>query len=223
MASSPDLVLTPALRRALVGSVCGLAWAGALRAYMAELNSALSTVTWGGTFVGILLPGVLAGAALGAATAIEPRGRGRTVLRCCAAAPLTFMVVPMLLPGMLVALLTSGLGGGAVGVALAGVAGGYALAGRRTWARLATGLVWVTVIVGVTASVPTVGGPALAATGPRGVWVMLLAASLMVMLGLAAAIPFRRLNAISSPRRPPGRADRRRTEDEASGISAGPS
>ena len=180
---------------AVIGSVCGLAWAGALRAYMAELNSALSTVTWGGTFVGILLPGVLAGAALGAATAIEPTVRGRRALHWCAAAPLAFAVFPMLLPGQLAALLTTGLGGGAVGVALGGLAGGYALGGRRRWARWMTALVWSVIIVGVAATVPPIGGPELAASEARGWWIMLLAASLMILLGLAASIPFRRLSA----------------------------
>lgn len=180
---------------AAIGSVCGLAWAGALRAYMAELNSALSTVTWGGTFIGILWPGVLTGAVLGAATAIEPTVRGRRALRWCAAAPLALAVFPMLLPGQLAALLTTGLGGGAVGVALGGLAGGYALGGRRRWARWVTALVWSVIILGVAASVPPIGGPELGVSEPRGWWIMLLAASLMIVLGLAASIPFRRLNA----------------------------
>lgn len=223
MSGSPLHAPASVVREALIGSVCGLAWACALRAYMAELNSALSTVTWGGTFVGILLPGVLAGAALGAATAIEPLGRGRTALRWCAAAPLAFMVFPMLLPGMLVALLTTGFGGGSVGVALAGVAGGYAVGGRRTGGRIACAVVWLTVIGGVTASVAPVGGSELAATEPRGVWVMLLAGSLLVLLGLAASIPFRRLNENSAPHRAPDRAEWRPTVDDEPRISAAPS
>ena len=156
---------------AAIGSVCGLAWAGALRGYMAELNRAMSTVTWGGTYIGILLPGVIAGAALGAAAAIDPTARGRRALRWCAVAPLAFAVFPMLLPGQLAALLTTGLGGGAIGVAVGGLAGGYALGGHRRWARRVTALLWSVIILGVAASVPPIGGPQLAASEPRGWWI----------------------------------------------------
>lgn len=223
MSGSPSRDNAAVVRAALIGSVCGLAWACGLRAYMAEINSALSAVTWGGTFVGILLPGVVAGAALGAATVLPLKGRGRTALRCCAAAPLALMVLPMALPGQLVALLTTGLGGGAVGVALAGIAGGYAVGGRRPWARIATGLAWLTVAGGVVATVPTIGGPELAVTEPRGAWVMLLTGSLMVLLGLAASIPFRRLSSAAPSSRAPDRASRRRRVDDAPRISAAPS
>ena len=177
-----------------VGAICGLAWAAALREYMSEISGAASTVEWAGTFVGVLLPGVIVGGALGAASVLRPEGRQRVALRWCAAAPLAFAVIPMLLPGLLWALVTTGLGGGAVGVALGGLAGGYALGGRRRWARIATGTVACVLVLGVAASVPGIGGAPLAVTTPRGAWVTLLAASLMVVYAVCCAIPFRRLN-----------------------------
>ena len=53
------------MRSALIGAVCGLAWAAGLRGLMAELAGPQSQVSWYGTFVQILLPGVLTGALLG--------------------------------------------------------------------------------------------------------------------------------------------------------------
>lgn len=178
-----------------VGAVAGIAWSAALRAYMSAIAGSESTVSWLGTFVGILLPGMLVGAALGASTCLDPAThRGRVALRWCAASVLLLAVVPMLLPNQLVALLTSGLGGGAIAIGVGGLAGGYALAGRRVWLRVVCVPAAALIIVGIPASVPAVGGDALSPTTPRGVWVMLLAGSLMIVLMAAAAIPFRRLN-----------------------------
>jgi len=182
--------------RIAVGAVCGLAWAAGLRAWMSELTG-YSTFSWAGTFIGILLPGVVVGAAVGAATALDAgRRRQRTALRWCAAAVMAFAVFPLLLPDQLQSLLTTGLGGGAIGVALAGLAGGYAIGGRRTWLRVLCAVDAVVTIVAVMAIVPILGASRLAVTSPRGVWAMLLAGSLLVVLCLAAAIPFRRLSAV---------------------------
>jgi len=177
----------------LVGAVCGLAWAAALRAYMAELNGLVSEVDGVGTFVGVLLPGVLVGAGLGAA-AVQPR-TARTRLRWLAACPLLFAIVPLAFPGALVTLLTTGLGGGAVAVALGGIAGGYALGGRRLWARIVCGILPVALLAGIVVTVPLVGGPRLSLTDPRGAWVACLVGALLVVLMIAASLPFRRLRA----------------------------
>lgn len=53
------------VRRSALGALIGLTWAAALRAYMAEIVGYSSEFHWLGTFVGILLPGVITGAALG--------------------------------------------------------------------------------------------------------------------------------------------------------------
>lgn len=182
-----------------VGAIAGAAWSAALRAYMAEIAGSESHVDWLRTFVGILLPGMLVGAAIGASAALDPSTRrGRVALRWCSLSVLLFALVPMLLPGQLWALLTTGLGGGAVAVALGGLAGGYALGGGRRWLRFVCVVPALVLVVGIPASVPAIGGDALAPTSPRGVWVMLLAATLMVVLMAAVAIPFRRLRAIPS-------------------------
>ncbi|WP_281882583.1 hypothetical protein [Agromyces rhizosphaerae] len=179
---------------AAVGGVCGLAWAASFRAYMAEISGAISAVHWVGTFLALLLPGAIIGVALGASAVADPV-RHRRALHWAASAPLLFAAFPLALPGALVDFLTQGLGGGALGVALAAIAGGYAIGGRRTWARWTCGLLAVLLLAGIAASVPSIAGAALAFTTPRGMWVVVLALSLLLVLYVAAAIPFRRLNA----------------------------
>jgi hypothetical protein len=174
----------------LVGAACGLAWACALRAYMVELAGPESTFDWLGTFFAILAPGVLAGAVLGAASGLP--SSSKAALRWAAAAPLLFAVFTLVLPGQFVTLVTTGLGGGAIGVPAAGIAGGYALRGYRRWLRITTGILALTAIAGVVATVPLVGGASL--TSPRGAWAGTLVAALMVVLVLGASIPFARLN-----------------------------
>ncbi len=183
---------------AAVGGLCGLAWAASFRAYMAEITGSASTVGWVGTFLAILLPGAIVGVAFGASAAADP-ARHRRALRWAASAPLLFAAVPLALPGALVDFLTQGLGGGALGVALAAVAAGYAIGGgRRTWARWACGVLAGLLLVGLAATVPGIGGVTLGLATPRGAWVAVLAVSLVGVLYLAAAIPFRALDA---PRR----------------------
>lgn len=173
--------------RVLVGAVCGLAWACALRAYMAGLAGFGSTFSWSGTFFAILTPGMLVGALLGLASALPPHRR--SALRWIAASPMLFAAFALLLPGLLVSLVTTGIGGGAIGVPVAGIAGGYALAGRRRWLRVATGVFAALMLGGVIATVPAVADESL--TLPRGAWLATLIATLMVVLMLASAIPFR--------------------------------
>ncbi|MEN2737774.1 hypothetical protein ABCS02_08285 [Microbacterium sp. X-17] len=184
--------------RAIVGAVCGLAWACALRAYMALLAGSESQFNWPGTFFGILLPGVLVGAALGSASSLS-RDR-RAILRWTAASPLLFAVFTLLLPGVFVALVTTGIGGGAIAVPLAGILGGYAFAGRRTWLRVVGAVVAVGVLAGLVWTVPFIAGLPLAT--PHGAWAALLIASLLVVEMLAASIPFARLRALSSAETP---------------------
>ncbi len=182
---------------AAVGGVCGLAWAASFRAYMAEISGAISAVHWVGTFLALLLPGAIIGVALGAAAAADPV-RHRRALRWAASAPLLFAAVPLALPGALVDFLTQGLGGGAVAVALAAVAAGYAIGGHRAWARWVCGVLAAALLVAIVATVPAIAGSVLALNSPRGAWVAVLAGSLLLVLYVAAAIPFRALNAPAS-------------------------
>lgn len=176
----------------LVGAVCGVAWAAAFRGYMAELAGGASRLDWYGTFVAILGAGLIAGALLGLAEYFRRTG-GRRHWRWLALAPLTFAILPLTMPGALVALLTQGLGGGAVAVALIALAGGFAVSGRGAiWARLACGVLSVAFVTAITFTVPGVGGIRLALEQPRGAWVATLGVACVIVLCLATSIPFRR-------------------------------
>ena len=177
----------------LVGAVCGLAWAAAFRAWMAELAGGASRLDWYGTFVGILAAGVIAGALLGLAEYFRRTG-GRQHWRWLALAPLAFAILPLTMPDALLALFTQGLGGGAVAVALTAIAGGFAVSGRGPlWARILCSVLTAAILVALVFTVPSVGGIRLALDQPRGVWVATLGAACVAVLCLAASIPFRRV------------------------------
>ncbi|SFR70922.1 hypothetical protein SAMN05428970_1074 [Agromyces sp. CF514] len=208
----------------VVGAVAGLAWAGALRAWMAELAGYESQFSWG-TFVGVLLPGLLVGAAFGWASSVgsSPTKAERRLLRWCAAAPLAFAIAPLLRPGAVAELFTNGLGGGAVYVALAAIAGGYALGGRRTWARIVCGVLALgSALAGALLAGPMVRGPMLALDTPRGAWLAVLDLALLLVLYAAASIPFRRL-AASAHAEGAGRVKTAETTDVPAARAAGTS
>jgi hypothetical protein len=182
-----------------LGALCGLAWAAAFRAVMSEF-AGYSRVAWVDTFAAILLPGVIVGALLGWAYVIRLRG-GRRGWRWLGAAPAAFAVAPLLLPGAFVQFVTTGLGGGAIAVALLAIGGGFALGGRGPlWARIVCGMVSALLIVGITITTFFIAGQRLAVTEPRGVWVALLALSLLILLAIASSIPFRPVVAPPHPR-----------------------
>lgn len=180
-----------AWRLGALGALAGVAWAAALRAYMWHISE-VPHVDWAGTFVGILLPGAVCGALLGVAEARRRAWRMRG-LRWFALAPMAFAVAALSFPGALWTFLTTGLGGGAVGVALLAIGGGFAL-GRTgpLWVRIVVGILALLLLVGIVATVPALGGDALALTEPRGAWVAVLVASLLALLALACSIPFSR-------------------------------
>jgi hypothetical protein len=158
---------------------------------MVELAGPASTFEWWGTFGAILLPGAIVGGLLGWAEAIRRAG-GRRGWRWLALAPLAFAIAPLLMPGAIAALLTQGLGGGAIAVALMAVGGGYALSRRGPlWARLICGLVSAALAAALALAGPGIAGPALAITEPRGAWVAVLGASFIIVLALASSIPHR--------------------------------
>lgn len=185
----------PALHRTAplvaIGLTCGIAWAAGFRGYMVELAGPASTFGWWGTFGAILLPGAAVGGLLGWAEALRRTG-GRPGWRWLALAPLAFAIAPLLMPGAVSALLTEGLGGGAIAVALMAIGGGYALSRRGPpWARLLCGLVSAALAAALALAGPGIAGPALAITEPRGAWVAVLAASFIMVLALASSIPHR--------------------------------
>jgi hypothetical protein len=169
---------------------------------MEQLAGVGSRFEWFGTFFAILTPGVLVGAALGASSAAGHEHRA--LLRWTAASPLLFALFTLTLPGVLVALVTTGIGGGAVGVPLAAVVGGYALGGCRPWLRILATIGALVALGGLVSTVPLVAG--LPLDSPQGAWLGVFIASLITVGMLAASIPFARQRVaagVSSP--PPSR------------------
>jgi hypothetical protein len=172
------------------GALAGLAWAASLRGYMAELAGPVSHVGWFGTFVLILLPGLVVGAALGWAEGIRRTG-GRRGWRWLAATPLIFPVLALTPPGALMTFLTTGVGGGSLAVVLTGMIGGYAISGRGPlWARIVTGVIALAgLVLGAIGAVFV--RDELVLTEPRGAWVAVLGTTLTALLLLACSIPHR--------------------------------
>jgi hypothetical protein len=174
----------------VVGAVCGLAWASSLRGFMAQVAGADSEVTWSGTFVWILLPGLLCGALFGWADYLRrTRGRRR---RWLIFSPLLFASV--LVPGLLdpATFLQGGIGGGAIGVPVIGIIGGYALSNRgRRWTRIIAAVLVLVGFVVWALTATSVGGPSFALRTPQGAWLTLQYYSLLAVLCLACSIPLR--------------------------------
>ncbi|MGW1345397.1 hypothetical protein ACWCOV_30415 [Kribbella sp. NPDC002412] len=170
-----------------IGAVGGLAWAAGLRGFMAQVAGDEAGVEWVGTFVWILLPGVLIGVLLGWAEHLRRTG-GRPHWRWLALAPLLFLAV--LTPDPL-GVLENGIGGGAIGVPLFGMLGGYAIAGHGhlLW-RLIAGVVAFSVVPIWALTVESFA-PHLGLGTPAGLWVALYYYSFMAVLMLACSIPHR--------------------------------
>jgi hypothetical protein len=174
-----------------LGALCGLAWACALRSFMAEVAGRESGVEWGLTFGYILLPGAAIGAVLGWAEFLRRTGGGSARHRL-AYAPLLFAAV--LVPGLFHpgSFLEDGIGGGAIGVPVIAMLGGFAISGRGpVWGRALAGL-WFTAgfVVWLLTAVP-VGGESFALDTAHGLWVSVLYESLLVTFALAASVPHR--------------------------------
>ncbi|UKA52164.1 hypothetical protein LFT48_21640 (plasmid) [Arthrobacter sp. FW305-123] len=189
----------PAVTLTAVGATGGIAWAAGFRGYMVELAGPASTFDWWGTFGALIVPGAVVGGLLGLAEALRRTG-GRRRWRWLALAPLAFAVAPMLLPGAVPALLTQGLGGGAIAVALMALGGGYAVSRRGPlWSRLVSGTVSAALLAALALAGPGIAGPGLALTEPRGAWVAVLAASFVIVLALASSIPHRPVVTATDP------------------------
>jgi hypothetical protein len=169
----------------LTGAVVGLTWAAGLRGWMIQMAGEQSAVHWYPTFLLVLLPGALVGAAFGLAEHRRRAGLSRS--RWLVLAPVLFASA-LLDPTVFRQFVTEGIGGGSVGVALTALAGGYALSGRgRTWWRRTCG-VFATLLVLMTLVMASDQQPL---GEPRGTWVGLYAASLVTLLCVASAIPQR--------------------------------
>jgi hypothetical protein len=138
---------TVLLKRVLVGSALGVAWGASLRGWMAWLVADLGDVsrfTWSGTFAGILLPTAVAGGLLGAAT-YDAEASVSARWRWAILSPLVFPIAAAVVTeNFFPTLITTGMGGGAIGVAVIGVLGGYALSGfGASWLRWISGALTV--------------------------------------------------------------------------------
>jgi hypothetical protein len=181
------------------GLLAGLAWACALRSFMAAVAGVESGVDWGLTFGYILIPGAVIGGLLGWAEFLR-RHRDGPLRRRLAYAPLLFATV--LVPGLLhpESFLEGGIGGGAIGVPVIAMLGGFAISGRGTvWGRAlarfgftAGFVVWLLVAV-------PVGGEGFALDTPHGLWVSVLYESLLVTFALAASVPHRPSGRYAAP------------------------
>ena len=158
----------------------------------------------------------------------DPARGGRPGWRWLALAPLLLAIAPMLMPEALVVLFTEGLGGGAIAVALLAIGGGFAISGRGAlWARIACGILSFLLLAGVSATALVLGRAAAPGNEARGWWTLLLAASLLAILVLAASIPFRPVvgeNAADERRsaRPQGDRPLRREDSTNGGSPPGP-
>lgn len=185
--------LAPRVGTILVGGICGLAWAASLRGWMTQVAGSETTFTWTGTFLLILLPGALLGALLGWAEYLRRteglRGRRQ---RWLVVSPL-LLATALLDPSILRALVTTGEGGGALGVVAIGLIGGHALSGRGArWARVVSGFVTL-VFIAACSMVAAQGSPL---TTAHGAWVAVQVASLLFVLCLACSIPRRTPRAV---------------------------
>jgi hypothetical protein len=177
------------LRWVVAGGIVGLAWACALRGFMAEVAGAESGVDWVGTFVFILLPGLVVGGLLGWAAHLRRMGDSRYRWRL-ACSPLLFSAVLFSDPRDPLAILEDGVGGGAIAVPLIAILGGYAVCGRgRVVLRALAGLVALSSVPIWALTATAVGGPEFALSTPHGLWAAVLYLGLLAVLALGTAIP----------------------------------
>lgn len=169
----------------LAGGVAGLTWAAALRGWMIHVAGGTSAFHWSGTFALILTPGLLVGGLIGLAE--HRRRTGGSQTRWLTLSPCLFLAA-LADPTIFKLLITQGIGGGAIGVVMFGLAGGHALSGRgRAWWRRTCGVI---AVLGVL-TMAVLASEAAPLETAHGLWVGLYAASLLVVLMLACAIPRR--------------------------------
>lgn len=174
----------------LLGALLGLTWAAGFRGFMAEIAGEDSVFGWYATFVGVLGGGAIVGALLGWADHIRRTG-GRRRWRLLALSPLILGLLPLTVPGT-IALLAQGIGTAGIGVALIAIGLGYAVGGdRRPVLRGIIGVLSVAAAVALVAMTPLISEGRVSFADPRGAWAGLLALSSILVLGLAASIPFR--------------------------------
>ena len=166
----------------LVGGVCGLTWAAALRGWMVQLARDQSTFSWM-TFALLIIPAAAVGVTVGWAAYLRAGGRRPPAWSVWSPA---LLAVAVLDPTIFSALIHTGEGGGSLGVVVTALAGGHALS-RRRWSvtRVASSLLAATGLL-LMLFTGSMAGPM---TSARGAWVSLLGVSLLLLLCLAASVP----------------------------------
>jgi len=176
---------------AAVGALAGFAWAAALRAFMWEVAGDEAGADWVGTFLWVLLPGLVIGALLGWAE--HRRWSGPVpARRWLIWSPLLFVVVLLQDPLDLLEGFEGGIGLAAVAVPAICMLGGYAIGGRGPlWVRALGGLVLLSTIPIWALTATDVGGSSFSLTDPHGAWAAILYWGLLATFSMAAAIPHR--------------------------------
>lgn len=199
----------------LVGGMCGLAWSAALRGWMAQLADGMpnshSEVTWLTLFL-VLLPGTIVGALLAYSAYLWQGGRPGS--RWLVLSPALFATA-LLDPKILAGLVRNGTGGGSLIVIATALSVAFVVS-RPSWTFTrvlvgAIGALGLLVIFGM-------GGMAAPLATPRGAWVSLYGFSLVLLLGLASALPYGDPGPPTALEKPP---PQKQSEHEA-GASANP-
>lgn len=178
--------MNPRMRLPVIGGIVGLTWAAGFRGWMVELVGAESTFSWM-TVTLILLPGALIGVLLGLAA--QAHVAGVVPHRALVWAPALFASA-LLDPRILGWLVRTGEGSGSLMVVATALCTGYVVTHwRLTWRTSLCALIAAsgTLVLGI------MGTMTMPLSTPRGAWVCLYAMSFMVVLGLASALPHRRL------------------------------
>lgn len=177
-----------AARLALVGAGCGVAWSCALRGWMMVIAGPESTVTWAGTFGGVLAPAAVVGGLVGWAEA--RRRAGKSPSRWLVAGPLLLGLAPLAVPGVLNSLMTTGQGSGALGMVTLAMLGGFSMSGRGgRRRRIAAGVVGFAAVPAWWLAPPMTA--ALAPGSPYWALTAMTFTALYVSLAVACAVPMR--------------------------------
>jgi len=177
-----------AARLAIVGAGCGLAWSCALRGWMMAIAGPESTVTWAGTFGGVLAPAAVVGGLLGYAEA--RRRAGRQPSGWLVASPALLGLAPLAVPGVLNSLMTTGQGSGALGMVGLAMLGGFAMSGRGgRGPRAVAGVLGFAAVPAIWLAPPM--RPDLDPTTPGGALFAMTFTALLASLAAACAVPMR--------------------------------
>jgi hypothetical protein len=173
---------------ASLGALSGVAWACALRSFMAEVAGKESGVEWVNTWAFILLPGLL----IGWAEYLRRTG-GRPRWRLLALSPL--LLAAILVRGLIedpTHMFEGGIGAGAIAIPVLCIIGGYAMSGRGSLlTRVPAGVVGAATLVVWPLTGTAVGGPSFVLTTPHGLWATVLYDGLLIIFALAASVPQR--------------------------------